>query len=130
VQAPLRTILKSGQTIDIMTSKYSNPDPSWLGFITTVKARHNIRNYLKKLNATETIVLGKRLFNNALATLGKKQRNITRKQMKGLLTDMAFTNIKKLYESIGQGDKNPTLMARAAKIAARTRLFSFIIAFI
>ena len=112
VQAPLRTILKSGQTIDIMTSKYSNPDPSWLGFITTAKARHNIRNYLKKLNATETIALGKRLFNNALATLGKKQRNITRKQMKSLLADMAFTNREELYESIGLGDKNPILMAQ------------------
>ena len=112
VQAPLRTILKSGQTIDIMTSKYSNPDPSWLNFITTAKARHNIRNYLKQLNTAETIVLGKRLFNNALTTLGKKQRNITNKQIKNLLTDMAFNNMEEFYESIGHGDKNPILMAQ------------------
>ena len=112
VQAPLRTILKSGQTINIMTSKYSNPDPSWLSFITTAKARHNIRNYLKKLNTAETITLGKRLFNNALTTLGKKQRNISKKQIKNLLTDMAFKNMEELYESIGLGDKNPILMAQ------------------
>jgi len=112
VQAPLRTILKSGQTINIMTSKYSNPDPSWLSFITTAKARHNIRNYLKKLNTAETIVLGKRLFNNALTSLGKKQRNIAKKQINNLLTDMAFNNMEELYESIGLGDKNPILMAQ------------------
>ena len=112
VQAPLRTILKSGQTVDIMTSKYSNPDPSWLSFITTAKARHNIRNYLKKLNTAETIILGKRLFNNALMALGKKQRNISKKQIKKLLSDMAFKNMEDLYESIGLGDKNPILMAQ------------------
>ena len=112
VQAPLRSILKSGQTVDIITSKYSNPDPNWLSFIITAKARHNIRNYLKKLNATETIALGKRLFNNALATLGKKQRNLTKTQIKQLLNDMAFKNIEELYENIGLGDKNPILMAQ------------------
>ena len=112
VQTPLRTILKSGQTIDIVTSKYSNPDPSWLSFITTAKARHNIRNYLKKLNTAETITLGKRLFNNALERLGKKQRNITKKQINNLLDDMAFNNMEELYESIGLGDKNPILMAQ------------------
>jgi RelA/SpoT family (p)ppGpp synthetase len=112
VQAPLRTILKSGQTVDIVTSKYSNPDPSWLNFITTVKARHNIRNYLKKLNTAETIALGKRLFNNALEILGKKKRSITKKQIKNLLVDMAFNSMEEFYENIGLGDKNPMLMAQ------------------
>ena len=112
IQTPLRTILKSGQTVDIMTSRYSNPDPSWLSFITTAKARHNIRTYLKQLNAAETITLGKRLFNNALTTLGKKQRNVTKKQINNLLDDMGFKNIEELHESIGLGDKNPILMAQ------------------
>ena len=112
IQTPLRTILKSGQTVDIMTSKYSNPDPSWLSFITTAKARHNIRTYLKQLNAAETITLGKRLFNNALATLGKKQRNVTKKQINSLLADMGFKHVEELHESIGLGDKNPILMAQ------------------
>jgi (p)ppGpp synthase/HD superfamily hydrolase len=44
--------------------------------------------------------------------LGKKQRNISKKQIKKLLSDMAFKNMEDLYESIGLGDKNPILMAQ------------------
>ena len=122
LQVPLRTILKSGQTVNIITSKYSNPDPSWLSFLTTAKARHNIRNYLKKLNAAETIALGKRLFSNALTTLGKKQRNISKKQINNLLTDMAFNTMEELYKSIGLGDKNPILMAQILLGDTRVRI--------
>jgi RelA/SpoT family (p)ppGpp synthetase len=111
-QVPLRTVIESGQTVEIMTTKRSNPDPSWLNFIATAKARLNIRNYLKNLNASETIALGKRLFDHALTMLGKKQRNISRKQLKNFLDDLGFNNSKDLYRSIGTGDKNPILMAQ------------------
>ena len=56
--------------------------------------------------------MGKRLFGNALTKLGKKQRNIPKKQIKNLLTDMAFNTMEEFYESIGLGDKNPILMAQ------------------
>jgi RelA/SpoT family (p)ppGpp synthetase len=111
-QVPLRTVIESGQTVEIITTKRSNPDPSWLNFIATAKARLNIRNYLKNLNASETIALGKRLFDHALTMLGKKQRNISRKQLKNFLDDLGFNNSKDLYRSIGTGDKNPILMAQ------------------
>ena len=112
VQVPLRTEVESGQTVEIITSRYANPDPSWLSFVTTAKARHNLRSYLKDLNLEQTIVLGKRLFNNALDTLGKKQRNIKNKQINKLLELLNFENMNELYQSIGVGDKNPLLMAQ------------------
>ena len=112
VQMPLRTVIESGQTIEILTSKNSNPDPNWLLFITTAKARNNLRNYLKKLTSAQTSALGKRLFNNALNTLGKKQRNISKKQIQLLLESLAFKNMDELYENIGLGDKNPLLIAQ------------------
>ena len=112
VQVPLRTEVESGQTIEIITSRYANPDPSWLSFVTTAKARHNLRSYLKELNLEQTIVLGKRLFSNALDTLGKKQRNIKNKQINRLLELLNFENMNELYQSIGVGDKNPLLMAQ------------------
>ena len=111
-QVPLRTVLESGQTVQIMTSRYSSPDPSWLSFITTAKARHNLRSYLKDLNVEQTIVLGKRLFDNALNSLGKKQRNIKKEQINGLLERMDFKDMEQFYESMGVGDKNPLLMAQ------------------
>jgi RelA/SpoT family (p)ppGpp synthetase len=111
-QVPLRTVLESGQTVQIMTSRYSSPDPSWLSFIATAKARHNLRSYLKDLNVEQTIVLGKRLFDNALNALGKKQRNIKKEQISGLLERMDFKDMEQFYESMGVGDKNPLLMAQ------------------
>ena len=111
-QVPLRTVLESGQTVQIMTSRYSSPDPSWLSFITTAKARHNLRSYLKDLNVEQTIVLGKRLFDNALNSLGKKQRNIKKEQISTLLERMDFKDMEQFYESMGVGDKNPLLMAQ------------------
>ena len=107
VQVPLRTVVESGQTVEIITSRYANPDPSWLSFVTTAKARHNLRSYLRDLNVEQTIVLGKRLFNNALDTLGKKQRNIKSKQIKRLLELLSFKDMNELYQGIGVGDKNP-----------------------
>ena len=112
VQVPLRTVVESGQTVEIITSRYANPDPSWLSFVTTAKARHNLRSYLRDLNVEQTIVLGKRLFNNALDTLGKKQRNIKSKQIKRLLDLLSFKDMNELYQGIGVGDKNPLLMAQ------------------
>lgn len=112
VQMPLRTVIESGQTIEILTSKNSNPDPNWLSFITTAKARNNLRSYLKNLTNAQTSALGKRLFNNALNTLGKKQRNISKKQVQALLESLAFKNMDELYENIGLGDKNPLLIAQ------------------
>ena len=109
-QVPLRTVLESGQTVQIMTSRYSSPDPSWLSFITTAKARHNLRSYLKDLNVEQTIVLGKRLFDNALNSLGKKQRNIKKEQISGLLERMDFKDMEQFYESMGVGDKNLSLI--------------------
>jgi len=112
IQVPLRTVIESGQTVEILTSKNSNPDPNWLSFITTVKARNNLRGYLKNLTSTQTIALGKRLFSNALNTLGKKQRNISKKQLQLLLDRLALKDTEELYETIGLGDKNPLLIAQ------------------
>ena len=90
IQMPLRTVIESGQTIEILTARNSTPDPNWLSFVTTAKARNNLRNYLKNLTNTQTVALGKRLFNNALNTLGKKQRNISKKQVQLLLDGLAL----------------------------------------
>ena len=108
-QVPLRTVLESGQTVQIITSRYANPDPSWLSFITTAKARHNLRAFLKDLTIEQTTVLGKRLFSNALNSLGKKQRNIKKDALESLLKRMNLKDMDQLYESIGIGDKSPLL---------------------
>ena len=63
---PLRTVLRNGQTVEIITAKGAMPNPSWVNFVVSAKARSAIRHYLKSLRRTEAIALGQRLINQAL----------------------------------------------------------------
>src|SRR4029078_9924407 len=74
---PLRTELKNGDHVEILTSPTARPNPSWLSFVTTGKARSRIRHYLKGLHQKEPAALGERLLNQALATLNIEPESIT-----------------------------------------------------
>ena len=71
---PLRTELKNGDQVEILTSPTARPNPSWLSFVATGKARSRIRHYLKGLQQKESAALGERLLNQALATLKVRAR--------------------------------------------------------
>jgi guanosine-3',5'-bis(diphosphate) 3'-pyrophosphohydrolase len=58
---PLRTPLRNGQTVEIITAKGATPNPSWSSFLVTAKARAAIRQYLKNLKRGEAVELGRRL---------------------------------------------------------------------
>ena len=64
---PLRTVLRNGQTVQIITAKGARPNPSWVNFVVTAKARSGIRHYLKGLKSHEAVELGRRLLQQALA---------------------------------------------------------------
>ena len=66
---PLRTPLRNGQTVEIITAKGATPNPAWVNFVVTAKARAAIRHYLKSLKHSEAVELGKRLLNQALRDL-------------------------------------------------------------
>ena len=63
---PLRTPLRNGQTVEIITAKGAMPNPSWVNFVVTAEARAAVRQYLKGLRRQEAIELGARLINQAL----------------------------------------------------------------
>ena len=64
---PLRTVLRNGQTVEIITAKGATPNPSWVNFVVTAKARSAIRHYLKSLRRSEAIALGAKLLGQSLA---------------------------------------------------------------
>ncbi|PCJ48013.1 MAG: bifunctional GTP diphosphokinase/guanosine-3',5'-bis(diphosphate) 3'-diphosphatase [Gammaproteobacteria bacterium] len=64
--SPLSTPLVNGQTVEIITAPGARPNPAWLSFVITGKARANIRHYLKNLRIDEAIKLGRRLLDKAL----------------------------------------------------------------
>lgn len=67
---PLRTELKNGDIIEVTTAPYSKPNPAWLSFVRTGKARAAIRHYLKTQQLHEAIQLGERLLEQATRVLG------------------------------------------------------------
>jgi GTP pyrophosphokinase len=65
-QLPLRTEIKNGDIVEIITAPFSNPNPTWLTFIRTGRARAAIRHALKTKGLTESLQLGERLLLQAL----------------------------------------------------------------
>jgi GTP diphosphokinase / guanosine-3',5'-bis(diphosphate) 3'-diphosphatase len=72
-QVPLRTELKNGDIIEIVSSPSSYPNPGWLGFVKTGRARSKIRHYLKTMAQTESIELGGKLLTQAVRSEGFHQ---------------------------------------------------------
>ena len=69
-QVPLRSELHNGDVIEIITSAVSNPNPGWLGFVRTGKARSKIRHYLKTMALAESQELGEKMLLQALRSEG------------------------------------------------------------
>lgn len=110
--APLGTHLQTGQTIEIITAPGARPNPAWLNFVVTAKARSNIRHYLKNMQRTEAGALGKRLLNREIETLGKTVDEITAEQFGAVLKQHKLDSETVLLEEIGLGNLMPLLIAR------------------
>jgi GTP pyrophosphokinase len=109
---PLSTVLQNGQTVEIITSPSGHPNPAWLSFIVTAKARSNIRSFLKHLQANEAIELGKRLLSQALMAYGKSWENISNREQVNLLKDLHLDSEEDLFREIGLGDRMAPFVAK------------------
>jgi RelA/SpoT family (p)ppGpp synthetase len=109
---PLRTQLQNGQTVEAVTSRNANPNPNWLTFVRTAKARTAIRQYMKNLRSNESIDLGKRLLDRSLKDLGSSLRKIGKVRMNQALHELGFNNAAELFEQLGLGERIAPLTAR------------------
>ena len=108
---PPNTILKNGQRIVIKNSVKSKPDPAWLNFVISVKARTSIRNYLRSIHASDAIKLGKKLLQSSLEELNVSLEDVPKKTLEFILSEHKYKSIEDLYKSIGLGNKIPKLIA-------------------
>lgn len=69
-QVPLRTELKNGDAVEVVTDPSATPNPAWLDFVRTGRARSKIRHYLKTMAQTESVSLGEKLLTQALRAEG------------------------------------------------------------
>jgi GTP diphosphokinase / guanosine-3',5'-bis(diphosphate) 3'-diphosphatase len=109
---PLRTVLRNGQTVEIITAKGATPNPSWVNFVVTAKARSAIRHYLKSLRRTEAIALGARLLSQALREFGLALEDVKPEVQQAALGELGLKDLDELYEKLGLGERLAPLMAR------------------
>lgn len=110
---PLRTELYNGATVEIITSKGAQPNPAWLDFVHTAKARTHIRNVLKNLEREEAVMLGARLLNKSLAAHGASLESLSDEQTRRVLAEFNYADLDDLYSDIGLGNQMPMVIARA-----------------
>jgi RelA/SpoT family (p)ppGpp synthetase len=109
---PLRTPLQNGQTVEIITSRGAKPNPNWLTFVRSAKARTAIRNHMKNLRSTESVDLGKRLLDKSLKDLGSSLRKVGKVRMAEALDELGLNNTSELFEQLGLGERLAPLTAR------------------
>jgi GTP diphosphokinase / guanosine-3',5'-bis(diphosphate) 3'-diphosphatase len=109
---PLRTVLRNGQTVEIITAKGATPNPSWVNFVVTAKARTAIRHYLKGLRRTEAIALGAKLLAQALGEFSLALEDISEEQRRAALGELGMKDLDELYEKLGLGERLAPLVAR------------------
>ncbi len=109
---PLRTVLRNGQTVQIITAKGASPNPSWVNFVVTAKARAAIRHYLKGLRRGEAVELGRRLLGQALAEFGVKLDGVDPAALAAALAEFALPDAAALFEKVGLGERLAPLVAR------------------
>jgi guanosine-3',5'-bis(diphosphate) 3'-pyrophosphohydrolase len=110
--APLRTVLRNGQTVQIITAKGASPNPSWVNFVATAKARSSIRHYLKSLQRSEAIELGQQLVNAALAEFQLDVEKIEPAVMNQALQEFNIKDKEELLAQVGLGERLAPLVAR------------------
>jgi guanosine-3',5'-bis(diphosphate) 3'-pyrophosphohydrolase len=110
--APLQTVLENGQTVEIITAPWARPNPLWLNFVATAKARASIRSYLRNFKKQEGITLGRRLLEKELDGLGYRYEEIPKSRFDEILKRLDLPSLDALLEDIGLGNRLPVLVAR------------------
>jgi len=109
---PLRTTLQNSQTVEIITARGAKPNPNWVTFVTTAKARSAIRQRMKNMRSSESTDLGKRLLDRSLKDLGSSLRKVGKVRMREALDELGLADANELFGQIGLGERLAPLTAR------------------
>jgi guanosine-3',5'-bis(diphosphate) 3'-pyrophosphohydrolase len=116
---PLRTELKNGDHVEILTAPSARPNPSWLTFVATGKARSRIRHFLKSMQQKESAALGERLLSQALATFKVEPDAIAWERWEALAKEYGTKSQLEILADIGVGKRLSFVVAQALTRNAR-----------
>ncbi len=109
---PLRTELRNGDRVEIITASHAKPNPGWLQYVRTAKARSNIRHFLKTMQYEESAGLGERLLDQALKTLKSSVAEVDDASWERVVRDGGARSREELLADVGLGKRLPAVVAR------------------
>ena len=109
---PLRTELKNGDRVEIITAPHAAPNPAWLGYVKSARARSRIRHFLKTQQNEESVALGERLLAHALHELGMAAASIPPTAWERFKRESGVRSKRAVLSDIGLGKRLPAIVAR------------------
>ena len=110
--APLSEPLQSGETVEILTAPGASPNPSWFNYAVSAKARTNIRHFLKNQTREDSVTLGRRLLDRALAAFDTSLEQLADNQLAEYLQRHHYELLDDLLEQIARGNRLPAITAQ------------------
>lgn len=110
--APLSQPLANGQTVEVITAPGACPNPAWLNFVVTGKARSNIRHFLKTQQREASMSLGQRLLNQAMHDLNSDMEHISVAKREHVVHELHYHHLDDLIEAIGLGNQVAQVIAQ------------------
>ncbi len=108
---PLRTELRNGDRVEIITASHAKPNPLWLNFVATAKARAHIRHFLKTMHFSESVQLGSRLLQQALANFKAAPADVGDAQWDRLVRDSSAKSRDEILSDVGLGKRLAVVIA-------------------
>src|SRR3954447_25592131 len=109
---PLRSELRNGDRVEIITASHAKPNPGWLQYVRTGKARSNIRHFLKTMQYEESASLGERLLEQALKSLKSTMAEVDEASWERVMREGGSRSRGELLADIGLGKRLPAVVAR------------------
>ena len=109
---PLRTELRNGDQVEVITASHANPNPAWLSYVKTGKARSQIRHFLKTVQQAESARLGERLLARALADLNAGLETLNESSWEKMLRESGAKAREEVMTDIGLGKRLAPVVAR------------------
>jgi len=113
---PLRTELKNGEVVEIVTGPLARPNPNWLSFVRTGKARAEIRHFLRTIKREESIELGERLLTQSARQLGVTLAEVPEERWEAIVRDAQAKDRDEILADIGLGRRLAAVVARQLMI--------------
>lgn len=109
---PLRSELKNGEVVEIVTGPVARPNPNWLTFVRTGKARAEIRHFLRTIKREESVELGERLLAQSARQLGVALADVPAERWESIIRDAQAKDREEILADIGLGRRLAAVVAR------------------